>query len=80
VPSERSCEVRDIGGALAHLWEAEALPQELGLPGELWQIRAELGELYDERGDEESLAGRIDDPTLQASCLEPPQVRRVLER
>jgi hypothetical protein len=84
----------DIGGALARLREAEALAQEIGLPGELWQIRAALGELYEERGDEErardaftwaaqtlrSLAGRIDDPTLQASFLGTPQVRHVLER
>jgi hypothetical protein len=84
----------DIGGALACLREAEALAQEIGLPGELWQIRAGLGELHEERGDEErardtfsraaevlrSLAGRIDDPALQASFLETPQVRRVLER
>ncbi len=84
----------DIGGALARLREAEALAQEIGLPGELWQIRAALGELYEERGDEErardaftraaqtlrSLAGRIDDPTLQASFLGAPRVRRVLER
>jgi len=84
----------DIGGALANLREAEALAQEIGLPGELWQIRAALGELHEESGDDarardafsraaetlRSLAGRIDDPTLQASFLETPQVRHVLER
>src|SRR3712207_8168862 len=43
----------DIGGALARLREAEVLAQDIGLPGELWQITAALGELYEERGDEE---------------------------
>ena len=84
----------DTEGALASLREAEALAQEISLPGELWQIRAALGELYEERGDDagardafyraaetlRSLAGRIDDPTLQASFLAAPRVRHVLER
>ena len=84
----------DIGGALARLREPGTLAQEIGLPGELRQTRAALGELYEERGDEErardpftqaaqtlrSLAGRIDDPTLQASFLGEPWVRHVLER
>ena len=75
--------VGDLGGGLARLREAEALAQEIGLPGELWQIRVALGELCEERGEEErardafsratqalrSLAGRIDDSTLQASFL-----------
>jgi hypothetical protein len=68
---------------MGHLREAEALAEEMGLPGELWQIRATLGELYQESGDEEQavhafsqaaqtlqwLAGRIDDPPLQADFL-----------
>jgi tetratricopeptide (TPR) repeat protein len=84
----------DIGGALVHLREAEGLAQEIGLPGELWQLRAALGELHEERGEEErardafsrtaetlrSLASRIDDPTLQASFLGTPRARHVLER
>jgi hypothetical protein len=84
----------DLGRALARLREAETLAQEMGLPGELWQIKAALGELYEERGDDagardafyraaetlRSLAGRIDDPTLQASFLAAPRVRHVLER
>jgi tetratricopeptide (TPR) repeat protein len=84
----------DTERALARLREAEILAVEIGLAGELWQIRAALGELHEERGDEErardafasatetlrSLAGRIDDPTLQASFLGAPQVRHVLER
>ncbi|MDQ3966206.1 MAG: tetratricopeptide repeat protein [Actinomycetota bacterium] len=70
----------DTEGAIEHLREAEAMAEEIGLPGELWQIRADLGELHEESGDEEqagrafsqaaetlrSLAGRIDDPELRA--------------
>jgi hypothetical protein len=81
-------------GALGHLREAATPAEEIGLPGELWQIEALMAELHQERGDEErardafsraaqtlrSLAGRIDDPTLQASFLGAPRVRRVLER
>jgi len=84
----------DLGGALARLREAETLAQEMGLPGELWQITAALGELYEERGDEErardaftqaaqilrSLAERIDNPSLQASFLGAPRVRHMLQR
>jgi hypothetical protein len=84
----------EIGGALAHLREAEALAREIGLPSELWQIRAALGELHEEGGEEErardaflraaetlqSLAGRIDDPALRVSFLGTPRVRQVLER
>jgi hypothetical protein len=84
----------DLGGALARLREAETLAQEMGLPGELWQITAALGELYEERGDEErardaftqaaqilrSLAEWIDNPRLQASFLGAPRVRHMLQR
>jgi tetratricopeptide (TPR) repeat protein len=84
----------DLGGALARLREAETLAQEMGLPGELWQIKAALGELYEERGDEEhardaftqaaqilrSLADRIDNPRLQASFLGAARARYMLQR
>jgi len=40
-------------GALGHLQEAEALAEEMGLPGEAWQISAKLGELHEERGEPE---------------------------
>ncbi len=43
----------DTEGAIEHLREAEALAEEMGLPGELWQIRAALGKLHEESGDEE---------------------------
>jgi DNA-binding SARP family transcriptional activator/tetratricopeptide (TPR) repeat protein len=84
----------DIRGAQAHLREAEDLAQEIELPGELWHIRAALGELHEECGDDalagdaflqsaqtlRSLAGRIGEPALRASFLAAPQVRHVLDR
>jgi hypothetical protein len=84
----------EIGGALTHLREAEALAQEMGLPDELWQIRAALGELHEEGGEAErageaflraaetlqSLADRIDDPALRESFLGTPRVWHVVER
>jgi tetratricopeptide (TPR) repeat protein len=84
----------DIRGTQAHLREAEALAQEIRLPGELWQIRAALGELHEECGDDalaraaflqaaqtlQSLAGRIDMPALRESFLAASQVRHVLDR
>ncbi|MDQ3925785.1 MAG: tetratricopeptide repeat protein, partial [Actinomycetota bacterium] len=84
----------DAEGAMGHSREAEALAEEMGLPGELWQIKADLGELHEGSGDAEqaelafsgaaatlrSLVGRIDKPTLRADFLSTPQVRRVLER
>ena len=34
-----------------NLVEAEELAEKLELPGELWRIRAALGELYERRGE-----------------------------
>lgn len=42
----------EIDQAEAHLQMAARLSQEIGLPGERWQIEAELAELYLKRGDE----------------------------
>jgi hypothetical protein len=84
----------EVGGALAYLREAEALAREMGLPGELWQIKAASGELHEEGGEKkrardaflqaaetlQSLAGRIDDPALRESFLATPRVWHVLER
>jgi DNA-binding SARP family transcriptional activator len=84
----------DTGGALVHLRGAEGLAQEMGLPGELWQIRTELAELHEQCGDDElardtflqaaqtlrSLAGTIDDPELRAGFLAGPRARYVLDR
>jgi hypothetical protein len=84
----------DPDAALSALQEAEVLAQEMGLPGELWRIRADSGELHEECGDEaraedafcraartmRSLADRIDATELRESFLATPQARRVMER
>ena len=81
-------------GALARLREARALAEEIGLPGELWQIWAALGELHEQRGEREeahgafsraariveTLAGEIEDEVLKEGFLSAPQLRRVLEQ
>jgi len=80
--------------ALARLCEARALAEEIGLPGELWQIWAALGELHEQRGEREeaygafsraariveTLAGEIEDKVLKEGFLSAPQLRRVLEQ
>jgi hypothetical protein len=69
------------------------LAQEIGLQGELWQIWAAIGELYERRGEPEEardafsraagiverLAGEIEDEALKEGFLSAPQLRRVLE-
>jgi hypothetical protein len=83
----------DTTGAIGRLREAEALAEEIGLPGELWQIRSKIGELHEQRGEEEqaqkafsqatqtlrTLAEKIRDEDLRKGFLAAPQVRRVLE-
>jgi tetratricopeptide (TPR) repeat protein len=84
----------DTEGALGPLRKAEALAEEIGLPGELWQVRARIGELYERRGDAGKareafsraaqilgrLAEKVDNEELRDSFLSAPQVRRVLQR
>lgn len=84
----------DAGAAVESLREAEALAEEIGLPGELWQVRAALGELHEERGEQEEagrcfsgaagglrgLAAKIGNEELRADFLAAAQVRRVLGR
>jgi DNA-binding SARP family transcriptional activator len=82
------------GEALARLQEAGTLAEEIGLPGELWQIWAAIGELYEQRGEPEEardtfsraasiverLAGEIEEEeALKEGFLSAPQVLRVLE-
>ena len=81
------------GEALARLREARALAEEIGLPGELWQIWAALGELHEQRGEPEEahgafsraariverLTAEIEDDALKEGFLSAPQPRRVLE-
>ncbi len=82
----------DSEGAIGRLHEAEALAEEIGLPGELWQIRSRIGDLYERRGETEearralsraaqtlrTLAGKIEDEELREDFLSAPRVRRVL--
>jgi hypothetical protein len=84
----------DTERALRLLLKAEALGEEIGLPGELWQIRARMGELHERRGEAgeaqeafsraaetlRDLAARIKDEGLTEGFLGAPRVRRVLER
>jgi tetratricopeptide (TPR) repeat protein len=79
--------------ALGRLRKAEALAEEIGLPGELWQIRSRIGELHERRGEAgeaqrafsraaqtlRDLAARINDAGLREGFLAAPRVRRVLE-
>jgi hypothetical protein len=79
---------------LESLREAAILANEIGLPGELWQIQAALGELYTSRGEREqaeqafaqalalvqALAEKIGDEALRTNFLAEPVVRCVLER
>jgi tetratricopeptide (TPR) repeat protein len=81
------------GEALARLGEARTLADEIGLPGELWQVWAAIGELHERRGDPEEacgafsraagiverLAGDIEDEAMKQGFLSAPQLRRVLE-
>jgi tetratricopeptide (TPR) repeat protein len=84
----------DTRGAMDRLREAEALAGEIGLPGELWQLRAEIGKLHERCGEAHEargafsraaqtlrdLAAEIDDEDLRERFLAAPRVRRVLER
>jgi hypothetical protein len=83
----------ETGEALSRLRRAAVLAEDLGLPGELWQIKAEMGELHELRGEPENalcafsraariverLAGEIEDEAIKEAFLSAPQPRRVLE-
>ena len=83
----------DQGRAIDHLHEAHTLAQMIGLPGEIWQIQARIGELHERRGEAEqareafsraaqtltTLAQKIGDEELREGFLSAPQVRRLLE-
>ena len=80
--------------ATVHLREAEELAEKLGLPGELWRIRAALGGLYERRGEAGearaafsraaqtlgTLAQKIGDEKLREGFLSAPLARRAVER
>jgi predicted ATPase len=78
---------------LESLQEAAVLANEIGLPGELWQIEVALGEAYTSRGEMEQayqtfvractivqgLAEKMEDEELRTNFLAAPAVQRVLE-
>jgi tetratricopeptide (TPR) repeat protein len=78
---------------LESLQEAAVLANEIGLPGELWQIEVALGEVYTSRGEMEQayqtfvragaivqgLAAKMEDEELRTNFLAAPAVQRVLE-
>jgi tetratricopeptide (TPR) repeat protein len=83
----------DIKQAITRLKEALSLVEDIGLPGEQWQILAKLGEFHRVNGDEgqaqqvfeqaaeiiQALAARIDDEGLRVGFLKAKPVQRVLE-
>ncbi|HEY6409889.1 MAG TPA: tetratricopeptide repeat protein [Ktedonobacteraceae bacterium] len=80
--------------AIGHLQKAVNLAEEIGLPGELWLIRAALGDLYLIQGDKEQahaafkqaatiarkLADTIGSDEQRANFLASPLVQRLLEK
>ena len=83
----------DVAAAIGHLEEARGLAAAIGLPGEEWEIHAQLAELHQRGGDltaargasveavrsVKALAARIEDERLRAAFLAAPPVSRVLE-
>ena len=84
----------DTDETLAHLYTAQMLAERLGLPGEIWQVGAALGEVHEERGEIEpsngafdraavvvrQLSPKVPDGELREGFLAAPQVGRVLEK
>jgi tetratricopeptide (TPR) repeat protein len=78
---------------LRRLQEARALAEGIGLPGEMWQVWAALGELHEQRGEPEEahgafsqaarilerIAGEIEGEALKEDFLSAPQLRHVME-
>ena len=88
---------RDTGDstrATEHLREAENLADEIGILGELWQIRSTLAELHEEHGDREeavqlyslaaqairTLAEKIENEELRSGFLAAAPIQQVLEK
>jgi predicted ATPase/DNA-binding SARP family transcriptional activator len=83
----------EIDAAIAHLQEAVGFAEEVGLPGELWSLCVELGEIYQKQGDESQadrtfaraaeiiqvLADTMEDQQQRTTFLSAPVVKRVLE-
>jgi hypothetical protein len=83
----------DTRRAIMHLYEALTQSEKIGLPGELWQIQSNIGELHERRGEAgeahqafsraaqtlKDLAAKIKDEGLKEGFLAAPRVRRVLD-
>jgi tetratricopeptide (TPR) repeat protein len=83
----------DTEQAISHLQQALQLVEEIGLPGELWQLLAALGELYQACKNEnqaqhafaraakvvQSLADRMEDEQHRTTFLSAHQFRALLE-
>jgi hypothetical protein len=65
--------------ANAHLREAASLAEAIGLPGELWQLYAELGERQKASEIVHTLAAKIDDEQLRSEFLAAEPIQRVLQ-
>src|SRR5713226_1980800 len=84
----------EIDGAIQHLQEAAKLSEEIGLPGELWQILAALGELQLKKDNDseahrafawaaeiaQTLAHQIEDIQQRAAFLSAQPTRYVVEQ
>jgi predicted ATPase/DNA-binding SARP family transcriptional activator len=83
----------EVDATVAHLQEATRVAEEVGMPGELWSMYVELGEMYQRQGDESqaaqafaraagiihSLADTMEDQQQRTTFLSAPVVKRVLE-
>lgn len=79
--------------AIEYLHEAAQIAEELGLPGEQWQIQAELGACYDANRQQKQahnafgkaamiilgLAENIKQERLRAQFLAQPQIQRIVQ-
>jgi len=82
-----------VDRAVADLQSAAAIAGEIGLPGEEWSVLAQLGDLYDLKGDQEAarqarrsaaevilrLADTIDDEVLRKGFVGADIVRSILQ-
>ncbi|MGZ3644393.1 MAG: ATP-binding protein [Ktedonobacteraceae bacterium] len=83
----------EIEQAITYLQEAEKVADEIELPGELWSIKAALGELYLALDNEElashaftqaavivrNLSNYLENGNQRVNFFESPMVRRILE-
>ena len=78
---------------MEHLQEAACCAEEVGLPGELWSLYMELGEMYQQQDEEshadqafaraaeiiQALADTMEDQQQRTTFLSAPVVKRVSE-